>query len=220
MRDYLFIDCYLDKLSKDIYDQPEDKGHTKMAKGAIEWLFSHDIEINNVLDVGCGVGFCSDMFTENRVAWTGITMSENDCDTGLSKDYDIHQMDISFLNEYGDNSFDLIFARHILEHSPMPLLTLMEWHRVSSRYLFIVLPTPEYWQRNGRNHYYVLEKLDWKALFGFSNWRLLDEFDMKMSNPLFFGEWLPGYADDVAKLNQLAHEGDKVVEFWFLLEKK
>ena len=42
--------------------------------------------------------------------------------------------DYNFL-EYPDNSFDLVFSRHSLEHSPFPVLTLMEWYRVARDFM-------------------------------------------------------------------------------------
>jgi hypothetical protein len=35
--------------------------------------------------------------------------------------------DFHFIDSGGE-IYDLIFARHALEHSPMPILALMEWH--------------------------------------------------------------------------------------------
>jgi ubiquinone/menaquinone biosynthesis C-methylase UbiE len=74
----------------------------------------------------------------------------------------VHNADMSFL-PFEDNSFDLVFARHVLEHSPFPVITLMEWKRVCKGYLCIVAPAPEYWTYRGANHYAIMEfeQLEW-----------------------------------------------------------
>lgn len=66
---------------------------------------------------------------------------------------------------FDDNEFDLIFARHVLEHSPFPIITLMEWHRVAKKkgWMCLVAPAPHYWLSGGRNHYSIvpLKNLEW-----------------------------------------------------------
>lgn len=226
VRDYLHIDGYLDKLQEEIYPQPEDEGHTSFAKEAIDWMFnqigkkyaSFQTENASVLDVGCGVGFCQKFFAERGMTWNGITLGYDDYVTGRSNNKEIYLQDMSFL-KFKKDSFDLIFARHILEHSPMPLLTLMEWHRVSRKFAYIVLPSPEYWGHCGKNHYYVLEKQNWECLFESSDWKISDQKELHMSDPVFYSQWLPKY-DDNFKQNELKEKGDKVVEFWYLLEKR
>ena len=46
----------------------------------------------------------------------------------------------------------------------MPLLTLMEWHRVAKKYLMLILPNPDYYTYLGRNHYSVMDKQQAKWL--------------------------------------------------------
>jgi len=223
MRDYSQIDMYLDKLQSDIYAQPEDAGHTDAANAAIDWLQRTILDtfkihlITSVLDVGCGQGFCRDIFLNKAIYWHGVTLSPEDYDVCKSKYYNVDFADISFL-PYVNEHFGCVFARHILEHSPMPLLTLMEWYRVSDRFAFIVLPAPEYWTVCGRNHYYVLPKQNWECLFTTANWKVLKSFDMKMSHPAFYNHWLPD-KDRAFKDADLEEHGDKIVEYWFLLEK-
>jgi len=204
MRDYSHIEQYLNKLSEQIYKQPADDGHTEWARDAIKNLTPLDVRGKRVLDVGCGSGFCGKIFKN----WYGI-----EC---VGQDYNIDGSDFSFLSFIEDGSFDMVFARHVLEHSPMPLLTLMEWERISKQYLMVILPAPEYWQAFGKNHYYVLPKEQWWNLFDVAGWKIINEQDFTTSDELFMRFFLPE-----AEPHERVWQGPpKIVEFRYLLEKK
>ena len=149
-RDWVFINRYYQELLEaDVYDQPEDSGHTSKAKDVLmRWLPKID-DAKSVLDVGCGTGFCYKYFSEFGYSYLGLSV-------GLErKNPTIFNLDYNF-TKFKDNSFDLVFSRHSLEHSPFPLITLMEWHRIAKQYLILILPDPEYYTYIGRNHYGVM----------------------------------------------------------------
>lgn len=173
MRNYSKIDTYLNKLSLQVYTQPEDVGHTALAKKVIDYWMSRMTTCHSVLDVGCGTGFCQPMFERWNVKYEGIALG-NDVIVAQGLDRNVKRMDFSFLN-YEDDSFDMIFARHALEHSPMPLLTLMEWARVSTNWLGIVLPAPEWYTYEGKNHYSVMNWEQVHNLLDVSGWKVLWE---------------------------------------------
>jgi len=199
-RDFTNLNKYLNRLQKEVYEQPYDEGHKDWAYNAIHTLVP---PISSVLDVGCGSGFCQPIFhDEMGIMWTG-------------QDFFLDGTDFSFL-PYADNSYDMVFARHVLEHSPMPLITLMEWHRVSKQYALIVLPAPEYWQVFGKNHYYVLPKAQWWNLFNEAGWKIVKDQDFTTSHPLFERHYMP----EAAPADRVWHGPPKVVEFRYLLEKK
>lgn len=154
MRNWKYIDGYLTELYGDIYDQPEDSGHTQLAKKVIDKWMSLMSTCNSVLDVGCGTGFCQPMFEAWKVKYEGVCLGEDYIDA-QAHGRNVKRMDFSFL-EYPDDYVDLIFARHSLEHSPMPALTLMEWKRVAKSWVGIVLPHPDWYTYTGRNHYSVM----------------------------------------------------------------
>lgn len=151
MRDWERIDGYLDMLNSDVYEQPEDDGHTALARRMINWMKVPDCQ--SVLDVGCGTGFCQTFFQNKKINYTGVCLGR-DVQEGQDAGNNILEMDYNFLN-FPDNSFDLIFSRHSLEHSPFPIFTLLEWHRVGSKYLAVVMPNPNKYTFVGRNHYSV-----------------------------------------------------------------
>lgn len=39
-----------------------------------------------------------------------------------------------------DNSVDFVLASHVIEHFPDPIKALLEWQRVASKYVFLVVP--------------------------------------------------------------------------------
>jgi len=155
MRNYNNFDKHLNNLYSDIYEQPPDDGHKDFARAAIKWAQQNTI-ISNVLDVGCGQGFCRPYFEDKGIGWKGITTGK-DYTVCRKKDLSVVNNPVTFL-DLADDEIDTVFARHILEHSPFPILTLMEWKRVARSKLILIYPAYEYWGVGGRNHYYVLDK--------------------------------------------------------------
>lgn len=197
MRDYSKIDGYLDELATQIYEQPQDDGHSALAIESISTFLEHTGYIHRVLDVGCGEAFCQDFFPNSQ--YTGVCLYR-DYNIAVAKGRNVFQQDFSFLS-FEDNFFDLVYSRHSLEHSPMPLITLMEWRRVTKRYIALVLPNPEYWGYSGKNHYFVLNKAQWRGLFSAVGLEVKYEFDKSK-------DMTPKQTGDMSE-----------IEYWFLLEK-
>lgn len=84
---------------------------------------------------------------------------------------DMHSL--SFKNK----TFNVVIARHCLEHSPMPLLVLYEIHRVlrSSGLLCVVLPanTPFWTIYDG--HFSCMPKENWIHLFSIAGFKIEHE---------------------------------------------
>lgn len=174
-RDYRHFKEFLDNLTGDIYSQPPDDSHKGWAEEALRWMVKHlqGERLTNVLDVGCGQGFCQKIFEEViGISWVGVTIG-SDYKIAEQRELSVHDVDMSFL-PWQDETFDLIFARHVLEHSPFPVITLMEWRRVCAEdgWLFMVCPAPDYWGYRGRNHYSMaslpqvywwLERAGWRV---------------------------------------------------------
>ena len=172
-RDWKHHDQYITKLYGDIYPQPDDSGHTEMARQVIDNWMSKMSTCKSVLDLGCGTGFCQPMFEKWGVTYEGICMGEDFIDA-KNNGRNVQPMDFNFL-DYTDERFDLLFSRHSLEHSPMPLLTLMEWARVSKNWLGLILPAPEWYTYTGRNHYSVMNWEQIKNLLKVSGWNVMWE---------------------------------------------
>ena len=139
------------------------------------------------------------MFERWSVQYEGVCLGEDFLvASGLGRN--VKRMDFNFL-DYSDESFDMIFARHSLEHSPMPLLTLMEWKRVSRNWLGIVLPAPEWYTYAGRNHYHVMNMDQIQNLLDVSGWNV-------MWKSIRTGVW-----------NKETSE-ERPIEYWIMSEKK
>lgn len=171
MRDYRNLDLYLDVLAGDIYPQPPDPGHISMAEAAINQWVGNLMECKTVLDVGCGQGIAAPMLQNFGLDYTGVTLG-NDYAVCRSHGLKVYNMDFHFL-DFPDNSFDLILSRHSLEHSPMPLLALMEWFRVSKSWLMLILPNAEHYGWAGLNHYSVLHPNQAEFLLDKAGWHII-----------------------------------------------
>jgi hypothetical protein len=162
LRNYHYIDKYLNELAQDVYPQPPDQEHTKQAKLVIDkWIPEIDVE-----DV-------QDFFEDHGLTYRGVCLGE-DFENAKKLGRHVLDEDFHFLPD-GDETRDLIFARHALEHSPMPILALMEWHRVARKHLILVLPKPKFWLFLGRNHYSVVTDSQAKYLLHRSGWEVIEE---------------------------------------------
>lgn len=162
LRDFSRLNIYLNRLISDIYPQPPDEGHTTMAYDVFDKWIVALTGVRSVLDAGCGdTAFMKSKFEGIGMKYTGIAIGVNNPE--------IYNMDFTF-TEFENNQFDLVFARHALEHSPMPIITLMEWHRIAKHFLCLVNPNPAYYGTIGRNHYSVVDRnqlVEWARL---ANW--------------------------------------------------
>lgn len=168
MRDYRHVERYLNILQGDVYPQPSDAGHDGLAREIVHKWVSQLSNIKNALAVGCGQGNEIKFLKEFIPDVVGVTLGE-DYQVCMSKNLETYNADMGFL-PFDYDQFDLVYARHVLEHSPMPLLALMEWQRVSKQWLLLVVPDPRHFQVGGRNHYYVLTAEQWRVLLERAGW--------------------------------------------------
>lgn len=214
MRDYTLFDERVDDLTGDVYAQPPDPGHTAWGLHALEWIKSTAYvdkkPEGKVLDVGCGQAFLSQPFEKMGLEWKGVAIGEDVKFAkaklaGLGMDQNaVQEADMTFL-PFEDKEFDLVFARHVLEHSPFPILTLMEWRRVTAAngHLCLVAPAPHWWLYRGRNHYSIVPMPLLKWWCQRAGWAIEHEFSFTNRDPLFL-KHLAVYQD--ALVNHQKHE--------------
>lgn len=211
MRNYTNFDRFVSSVQQDVLPQPPDPGHTAWGVSAIQKMLGvlGNVERLNVLDVGCGQAPFAGLFEGHpyNMYWRGVTIGEDFAAANLVRPGHVYHEDMSFL-PFADALFDVVFCRHALEHSPFPLLTLMEWHRVAKNWLMLIVPG-EYWGVRGRNHYSVLSEKHWTWLLERSGWHPLWTESFFTTDPLFLEHTGKGVAPDLS-----------VVEYRFLCEKR
>ncbi len=99
--------------------------------------------IRTVLDVGLGYGHHSVYFADRGFQVTGITTH---CTAALqrlaeTKRFTFRQMDMHWL-DFEDETFDLVWSHHSLEHTFSPMLALREWLRVLKKEGLLAVTVP------------------------------------------------------------------------------
>jgi SAM-dependent methyltransferase len=169
LRDYTAFNTFLDGLTGDIYPEVPAEPHLSITKAEIDGLHRDGLIIAGmrVLDVGCGQGVAMDKFRDLSLEAVGITLGA-DGDLCRAKDLDVREMDQNFMT-FADNEFDLLWCRHVLEHSIAPLFTLSEYRRVlkPGGLAYVEVPAPDTSARHetNPNHYGVLPLSAWFNLF-------------------------------------------------------
>ena len=116
---------------------------------SIKEIFS-DIEVNKILEVGCGPGFSTQYLQEILTSEVDFEASEYEED--LVKEVQKRNPGVRIQQEsiYGlkrvENSFDLVIALEVLEHLENPELALRELQRVTSKYCLVSVPQEPLWR--------------------------------------------------------------------------
>ena len=183
---------FLNKVSKEVYSEPDTEMHMKMIDQIVPDLEKNQIGSNKdqaILDVGCGQGYAMTKFKE--IGFTniqGITMSDEDVKATQDKGFKCEKMDQSFMT-FEDESFNFLFVRHCLEHSPFPYHTLGEFRRVlkTGGKAYIEMPAPD----NVRpleymaNHYSIMGAKQWASLMLRHKFQIqvATDFSIELVNP-------------------------------------
>ena len=113
------------------------------------------LNIDSVLDVGCGEGFTMDRLQKEKIgkSYEGIEYEETAVDLAkkLYPRLTFKQGDIYKL-PYKSNSFDLVVCTEVLEHLENPKKAYRELIRVSRKYILLTVPNEPFFtiQRIGR----------------------------------------------------------------------
>ena len=194
--DTLKLRFYIDWLyNNHVYDEGESGFHKDItAKVVTDYIDPLALPLDaNIQDLGCGPGyFLDEMKSRGYTNACGVTLSPGDIKICESKGHRVLPLDLSFLPEdqgYRDETVDLIFLRHALEHSPFPMISLIEYNRVLKQggYVYIEVPAPgcERQHEYNLNHYSILGEqmlagLLQRAGFGITKFNVL-EFDLNIA---------------------------------------
>lgn len=159
---------FLQQIQQDAYAEEPTQLHSNVTEHAMARLFDQFSipEGSQVLDIGCGQGVALERFCARGMRASGVTLNDTDLAVCRAKGFDVFKMDQSFL-EFEDAFFDLIWARHVIEHSIMPLYTLHEYRRVlhPGGYIYLEVPAPDtIGHEKNINHYSVMGQQMWLSL--------------------------------------------------------
>ncbi|MEC4896138.1 MAG: class I SAM-dependent methyltransferase [Oscillatoria sp. PMC 1051.18] len=182
------LEKFLEKIKGDTYPEYPTSLHTNVTIKITDYFFKKFSlpPQAKILDIGCGQGVALEIFAAKGYNPIGITLNSEDVAVCQQKGYEVYEMDQSFL-DFEDNSFDLIWCRHCLEHSIFPYFTLNEIYRVTKPqgYLYVEVPAPETscQHQNNPNHYSVLGKPMWLELIKRSGFKIVDVIDIDLKVP-------------------------------------
>jgi len=169
MRSFDRFEQFLSALVGDVYPEVPSEPHLSITRMMIDGLVQDGLirAGHSVLDIGCGQGLALEQFRAHGLVATGITLG-SDAQVCRDKGFVAHEMDQNFM-DFAAGSFDLLWCRHVLEHSVMPLFTLAEYRRVCrpGGLIYIEVPAPDTSAHHelNPNHYSVLPISSWTHLF-------------------------------------------------------
>lgn len=169
---------FLQQLQHEAYPENPSQLHGNVTEYAMSLFFEQFAipEGARVLDIGCGQGVALERFRVRGMQAMGITLNETDLMVCRANGFDVVKMDQSFL-EFEDDSFDIIWARHVIEHSVIPLYTLHEYRRIlrPGGYLYLEVPAPDtIGHEKNMNHYSVMGQQMWLSLLERSGFKVCD----------------------------------------------
>jgi SAM-dependent methyltransferase len=161
VRDFARLDAFLDERNTEVALDYEMAQHVKFTQAALWWIEEAGLlgAGVKVLDVGVGCGIAFDIMKVKGVDVAGIDLRPQ-LDGVICADQ-------SFL-PFDAGAFDGVWARHVLEHSPMPFFTLTEYYRVLRPGGWCYVEVPD--QNTGcaheanANHYSILSENMWLRL--------------------------------------------------------
>lgn len=165
-KDWTELDRHYQLLTKNANLELRSPHHEHAAHQAVLDCCQY-LDIKSVVELGCGTAPMLDQFKKMGIKTCGVTLLNEPIK------HKVIRKDMHF-SGLPDKSYDLVAARHSLEHSPMPLLLLMEMRRIAKKYALIILPshTPRM-QTTWVDHYSVFDQIMWEKLFTVAGWEIV-----------------------------------------------
>ncbi len=176
----------LDRAEADSYPEPRCDLHDNITKEVATMILPIIPEAGTVLDIGCGQGPALEFFTTAGFNVRGITLNREDVSACIAKGFACYYGDQNDLSQfYG--LIDLVWARHILEHSIAPFWTLHEFHQVlkPGGILYAEMPAPgtTSCHESNPNHYSVMGEQMWLNLIARAGFDITDARKMEFTTP-------------------------------------
>jgi SAM-dependent methyltransferase len=168
-----------------VYSEPDTNMHMMVMDHMIpKFVNEYNLDSSKkILDIGCGQGYGMLKFVElGCTDVSGLTLSANDAEAARARGFAVVEEDMSF-QSVEDEDYDVLFARHSLEHSPYPLLTLLEFNRIlkPGGIAYIEMPSPQCTRalEEYDNHYAIMGAQQWRALMIRAGFDTLDIGELK-----------------------------------------
>jgi SAM-dependent methyltransferase len=159
---------FLSQCRSETYPEPRSSGHDCLTLQMGEPFIKQLPPGATVLDAGCGKGPALEMFRHAGIETVGISLSIEDVRDCRALGFNCVQMDQNDMPDDFTGKFEAVWARHVVEHSPVPLFTLREFARVlkPGGRLYMEVPAPNTTAHHERNlnHYSVLTPHAWASL--------------------------------------------------------
>ena len=179
-RDYRYLDEFFDSILEDVGPTLINSVHDYTSDTAISRINTvFPLSGKSILDVGCGIGRDIKKFEDLGANAIGITVNEKEWLNQLGTS--IFYSDQNFIY-WSISGFDLVYASHVLEHSPIPLFTLLEYKRIlnDDGLLYVEVPSDKPWAIHNQNHYSIFCKEMWKELFNKAGFELVEELNLQV----------------------------------------
>jgi len=181
------LEYFLAELCLDSYPEPITAGHSAITERVFEGIRHLIPSGAKVLDVGCGSGPALALFRKYGFNAEGITPNKTDFAACQFHGFRVHNMMQEQLT-FTDECFDLVWARHVLEHSPIPYWVLHEFHRVCGPggLLYVEVPAPDTacHHETNENHYSCLTFSTWVQLIQRSGFEIFESLKIPLSTPV------------------------------------
>ena len=174
---------FLELVRGHVYSEPLTDLHIAVMDQIIPKIQGEHSMHGPLLDIGCGDGYAMDKLRSLGVEdIMGITLSTEDAAAARGRGFEVTEQDMSFTN-FGDASFKWLWVRHALEHSPFPLLTLLEFHRLlePGGKAYIEMPSPKCTRllESYDNHYSIMGPRQWTCLMRRAGFEIMDQGEVK-----------------------------------------
>ena len=145
---------------------------------------------NNIIDVGCALGYTLEALCETGIKTLGIDVSENAVKACRARNLPVQHLDVKEVNE----RFDIVFSDGMLEHFINFEPFVQEFCRISNK--FVVLIQPNHQSFIGKTAVYLADLIRGEDIVYEYNYRLTDfirifrqhKFRVERNLPLF-GDW-------------------------------
>jgi len=181
---------FVDKIESETYPEAPSFIHSEITAKVLDTLLpNYRVSTKaRILDIGCGQGPALDILRDKGYSSAvGITLNDEDVRICQEKGHAVRKMDQSFL-DFADESFDFIWARHVIEHSIFPYFTLSEFARVLTKggMLYLEVPAPETscHHETNPNHYSVFGNGSWNSLLGRCGFTVCDNARFAFTTPM------------------------------------